>query len=133
MKSNETNDFISARTRGGLVTPCSDLVGILEVAEMSFRENVVGNIRHIPVEKVCDATPKSPTVKSLWENIVFSCEVQPSNSTQKLCLENIVKLYLRVRAFSYTRDFITKYRINERQSKKKALRKDMKQGDMFKT
>ncbi len=133
MKSNETNNFISARTRGGLVTPCSDLVGILEVAEMSFRENVVGNIRHIPVEKVCDATLKSPTAKSLWENIVFSCEVQPSNSTQKLCLENIVKLYLRVRAFSYTRDFITKYRINERQSKKKALRKDMKQGDMFKT
>ena len=133
MKSAETNNYISVRTRGGLVTPCSDLVGVLEVAEIYFRENVVGNIRHIPVEAVCYATLKSPTVKSLWENIVFSCAVQPSSSTQKLCLKNIVKLYLKVRAFSYTRDFITKYRINERQSKKKALRKEMKQGDIYKT
>ena len=123
MKSFETNSYISVRTIGGLVTPRSDLIGILEVAEISFRGNVVGSIRHIPVETVCDAALQSPTVKSLWENIVYSCEVQPSNSTQKLCLENIVKLYLRVRAFSYTKDFITKYRVKERQSKKKALNK----------
>ena len=94
---------------------------------------MVGNIGHIPLETVCDATLKSQTVRSLWEYIVFSCEVQLSNCTQELCLENIVKLYLRVRAFSYTRDFTTKYRINERQLKKKALRKEMKQGDKCKT
>lgn len=45
MKSIEVNNYISARTRGVLVTPCSDLVAILEVAEISFRENVIGNIR----------------------------------------------------------------------------------------
>ena len=132
LKSSETNNYISARTRGGLVTPCSDLVGILEVAEIFFRENVDESkvaLRSIPVEIICDSTLTSPTVKSLWENIVFSCEVKHSKSIQKLCLENIVKLYLRVRAFSYTRDFVTKYRIKEKQSKKKALRKEMKQGD----
>ena len=102
------------------------------MAEILFREKVVGNIGHIPVEAVCDNTLKSPTVQSLWENIVFSCEVQPSNATQKLCLENIVKLYLRVRAFSYARDFISKYRIREKQSKKKGLRKEMKQGEIYK-
>ena len=48
MKSFETNSYISVRTRGGLVTPCSDLIGILDVAEISFRGNVVGSIRHIP-------------------------------------------------------------------------------------
>ena len=63
MKSFETNSYISARTRGGLVTPCSDLIGILEVAEISFRGNVVGSIRHIPVETVCEDTLQSPTVK----------------------------------------------------------------------
>ena len=89
---------------------------------------MVGNIRHIPVERVRDNTLKSPTVQSLWENIVFSCEVQPSNATQKLCLENIVKLYLRVKAFSYARD----YRIREKESKKEGLRKEIKQGEIFK-
>ena len=51
---------------------------------------MVGNIGHIPLETVCDATLKSQTVRSFWEYIVFSCEVQLSNCTQKLCLENIV-------------------------------------------
>ena len=59
-KSAKTNNYISVRTRRGLVTPCSDLVGVVEVAEIYFRENVVGNIRHIPVEAVCYATLKSP-------------------------------------------------------------------------
>ena len=85
MKSMKTNSYISIRSRGGLFTPCSDLVGILEVAEICVRENTVGNIRHIPVKTVCDAVLKSLTVKSLCENIVFSCEAQPSNSTPKLC------------------------------------------------
>ena len=133
MKSVETNTYISVRTRGGLVTPCSDLVGVLEVAEIYFRENVIGNIRHIPLKTVCDATLKSPTVKSLWENIVFSCEVQPSSSTQKLCLKNIVQLYLKSQCiFLHKRLYYTKYRINERQSKKRAVRKEMKQGDICK-
>ena len=38
MKSTKaTNAFISARTRGGLVCPCDDLIHIVEVAEVTFR------------------------------------------------------------------------------------------------
>ena len=73
------------------------------------------------------STLSSPTVKSLWDNIVVSSGVDQTSSTQKLCLENVAKLYLRVRSFSYARDYITKYRIKEKQLKRKALRKDMKQ------
>ena len=132
MKCSEPNNYISARTRGGLITPCKDLVNILEVAEISFREHVDESklaLRNIPAEMICNSTLDSPIVKSLWDNIVVSCEIQPSKSTQKLCLENVIKLYLRVRSFSYTRDYITKYRIKEKQSKKKALRKEMKMSD----
>lgn len=106
MKSSEPNNYISARTRGGLVTPCNDLVEILKVAEISFREHVDNSsltLRNIPAEIICNSTLSSPTVKSLWDNIVVSSELQPSNSTQKLCLENVVKLYLKVCAFSYAR------------------------------
>ncbi len=34
LKSKVTNTYISARTRGGLVTPCQDLVNIVEIAEV---------------------------------------------------------------------------------------------------
>ena len=83
--------------------------------------------RNIPIENICNSTMKSLTEKSLWENILLSAGVNQSSKTQTLCLENIVKLYLRVRSFSYARDYITKYKIKEKQLKHKALRKDMKQ------
>jgi hypothetical protein len=67
-------------------------------------------------------------VKSLWDNIVVS-GVNPSGDTQKLCLENIVKLFLKVRSFSYVRDYITQYKIREKQRKSKALRKDLKKSE----
>ena len=52
----------------------------------------------------------------------------PSTSrTSKLRLENVVKLYLKVRSFSYTKDYVAKYKIKEKEVKTKALRKDMKQ------
>lgn len=132
LKSDETaNSFISARSRGGLVTPCENLLGILEEAEICFRKNVgmaelTDTVRNIPIEVICVSTLNSPVVKSLWANIVLDSGIEQSGSTHKLCLENIIKLYLRVRSFSYARDYISKYKIKNKQTKKKALRKDLK-------
>ena len=130
--SDQSSSFISARTRGGLVNPSKDLVGILEEAECFFRRQVDASkhlLRNIPTNTICNATINSSVVKSLWNNIVMSSGVDPSSSTQKLCLENVIKLYLKVRSFSYARDFLTKYKIQEKQTKKKALRKELKLSD----
>ena len=124
-----SNEFISARTRGGLVTPCQDIVRILHEAEICFRKEVnkTDVIRNIPVDAICFSTIRLPIVKSLWENIVLTSGVNPSCDINKLCLENIVKMFLKVRSFSYTKDYVTQYKIKEKQGKKKALRKDLKQ------
>ena len=124
-----SNKFISARTRGGLVTPCNDIVRILHEAEVCFRKEVnkIEVIRNIPVDAICFSTIRLPIVKSLWENIVLSSGVNPSCDINKLCLENIVKMFLKVRPFSYTKDFVTQYKIKGKQGKKKALRKNLKQ------
>ena len=50
-----TYSFISARTRGGLVTRCDDLVGILEIAEIAFRQKLNESeeiVRSIPIENI---------------------------------------------------------------------------------
>ena len=133
LKSSEsTNSFISARSRGGLVAPSDALLGILEEAEISFRKHVgpgdiTNSIRNIPMDMICVSTLDSPLVKSLWHNIVLDSGVEKSCSTEKLLLENIVKLYLRVRSFSYAKDYISKYKIKEKRTKSKAIRKDLKQ------
>jgi hypothetical protein len=133
MKSTETaQEFISARSRGGLVSPTADLVGILEVTELSFRNEVSNSkdiLRNIPTDLICSKVLDFPVVKSLLENIVMSSGIDISSPTQKLCLENVVKLYLRIRSFSYVRDFITKYKITQKQTKSKALRKQLKKAD----
>jgi hypothetical protein len=105
----ENNSFIQARNRGSLVNPLDDLIGILQEAEINFRREVNKSkevLRNIPVDVICYKTISTPIVKSLWDNIVVSSGVNPSGDTQKLCLENIVKLFLKVRSFSYARDSI---------------------------
>jgi hypothetical protein len=128
LKATESdNNYILARCRG-LVTPSHHLIGIVEEAEICFRKNIgEGNVlRAIPIETIHESTLRSPVVRSLWDNIVLESGLAKSSSTTKLCLENIVKLYVRVRSFSYARDYITKYKIRERQTKSKSLRKDLK-------
>ena len=133
MKSvGPANSFIANRTRGGLTSPCNDLVNVLEKAELAFRGEInksVGMIRNIPTDTIYNAIVQNPKVKSLWENIVMSCSIELSSATQKLCLENVLKLYLKVRSFSYAKDYISKYRINEKQGKNKALRNELKRKD----
>jgi uncharacterized C2H2 Zn-finger protein len=130
----ESNSFLQARTRGGLVNPSDDLMGILHEAEINFRKEINASkskevLRNIPVDFICVNTICSPSVKSLWENIVVSSGVNPSGETHKLCLENIVKLFLKVRSYSYARDYITQYKIREKQGKVKALRKSLKMNE----
>ena len=71
-------------------------------------------------------------MKSLWENIVLQAGTDGKNTVQKLCLENIIKLYLRVRSFSYAWDYISQYKIREKMTKSKSLRKDLKRSKVSK-
>jgi hypothetical protein len=76
---NSFMSFISARSRGGLVAPCEDLLGILEEAEISFRNHVGRGdltLRNIPTDLICVSTLNSPLVKSLCDNIVLDSGVE---------------------------------------------------------
>ena len=66
-------------------------------------------VKSIPSEILCNDALDSPLLKSLWENIIQDCGQETSKQTQKLCLENILKLYLKVRSFSYAKDYISKF------------------------
>jgi hypothetical protein len=99
ISSGLENAYIEARSRGGLVTPCDDLVKLLEVVEISFRQFIGKQstvVKSIPCVKLCNDALDSPSLKSLWDSILQGCGNNISKQTNKLCLENIVKLYLRV-------------------------------------
>ena len=90
LKSDDSdNNFILARSRGGLISPSHHLMGIVEEAEICFKKNVSDGdlvVRKIPTKAICESTLNSPVVKSLWENIVLESGIEESSCTQKLCL-----------------------------------------------
>ena len=94
---DQSTNFISARPKGELVNPSTDLLGILEEAEYLFQKYVSdstqGTLRKTCTDAICNNTLQSPVVQSLWDNIVMSAGVDCSSSTKKLCLENVIKLY----------------------------------------
>ena len=67
-----------------------------------------------------------PVVLSLWENITVGLDFDVSSESSKLALENFVKLYVWVRSFSHAKDIVSKYKLKAKQSKTKALRKQLK-------
>ena len=85
LKSTESdNNYILARSRGGLVAPDHHLMGIVEEAEILFRKNIGESeqvLPNIPVENICGKTLNSPVVKSLWENIVLESGIEESSAT----------------------------------------------------
>ena len=126
------NTYIDTRSRGGLVAPCTDLVQILETVEIVFRQFIAKQatvVSAIPCDTLCSEALESPLIKSLWENILQECKDLPKQTT-KFCLENIVKLYIKVRSFSYARDYISKFKIKQKAAKSKGLRKELKRHDI---
>ena len=126
------NTYIDTRSRGGLVAPCTDLVQILETVEIVFRQFIAKQatvVSAIPCDTLCSEALESPLIKSLWENILQECKDLPKQTT-KLCLQNIVKLYIKVRSFSYARDYISKFKIKQNAAKSKGLRKELKRHDI---
>ena len=58
-----------------------------------------------------------------FNSMVTDTGIKPDSHVSKEVLHAIVKLYVRVRAFSVAKDFIQKYKIQTMQIKSKSLRK----------
>ena len=121
------NNYISSLSRGGLWSPHSWVTSIAEVSELVFRKHTnTDRVTRLPVDIIVNEVLTSSFVKSLWCNILNNCDTEISKECQSLCLENIVKLFVTVRCFSFSRDIVNKYKLSERTERKKSLRRELK-------
>ena len=66
-------------------------------------------------------------VHEFYQNIFSSAQLKVNETIADDMLYSIVRLYIQVRAFSFTRDIVHKDRINNRKTKAtKSLRKEIK-------
>ena len=93
------------KNESGLCAPHSWVTSIGEVSELVFR-------KHTNKDKIVYEVLTSSLVKSLWCNIIENCDVEISKECQSLCLENIVKLYITVRPFSFAKDIVNMYKLS---------------------
>ena len=122
------NVYIGELSRGGLWSPTSTIMKITEFVELVFRNKTKNTeCPNIPVQLLMGEVLNSPLVKSLWDSIVFDIDI--SKECKTLCLENIIKLFFRVRCFSHARDIINKYKLREHVQRKKALRTELKESN----
>ena len=97
----------------GFGPPHSWIVSIAEVAELLFRKHTdKDNATRLPVDTIVNEVITSPLVKNLWCNIE-NCDIETSKECQSLCLENVVKLYVTVRCFSFAKDIVNKYKLSQ--------------------
>ena len=126
------DEYISSLSRGGLWAPNEAIKSIAQHAEVTFRKHL-GSKKDvhlaIPKDEVVDDVLHLPAVISLWESIITDLDITVSDECSKLTLENFIKLYVQVRSFSHARDIVSKYKLREKLSKKKALRKGLKRQD----
>ena len=129
LEDAEQDEYIQSLSRGGLWAATENVKGIAESAEICFCRHLLNSkavTTSIPVDKIVDEILMQPVVVSLCKNITLGLDFDISSECSNLALENFVKLYVSVRSFSRAKDIVNQYKLKAKQSKTKALRKQLK-------
>lgn len=128
--STSTN-LVDALQRGGLWKLKLPAINVFRIVEKTFRKytGVCGQ-RSINVDLIVTNCVKDSEVYSIFNTIVESSElncVEDKHFISDL-LTSIIKLYVKVRSFSYAKDIIQKFKVKDKsvKDKAKALRKELK-------
>ena len=116
LEDDDQDEYVHSLSRGGLWVPDEHVKGIAESAEITFRKHVSAGktIITIPVDTIVDEILMQPIVLSLWENITMGLDFEISSECSKLALENFVKLFVRVRSYSYAKDTVSHYKVKQK-------------------
>ena len=63
---------------------------------------------------ICQDTTKDATVQLKWENICSSSEHRIDNHVKKDVLASIIDLYVPIRSFTYAKDIVHKFKLNQK-------------------
>ena len=121
--------LVDCVTRGGLWKVSQTVEHILTVAEIKFKSVTTDceeHIRKISKTEIVVNLEQNPKVDSLFQEWVKSADLEVSKDVSKDILRQVLLLYIKVRSFSFAKDVINKHKAEQKYSKSKALRKEIK-------
>ena len=118
--------LVSNLSCGGLwhITKCSQ--NIFFRIEHHFRQlSPDGNLQSVNIKGITDKSVTDSELLAYYNLMVSDSELVPATHVIKDVLHAIVHLYVRVRSFSLAKDIIQHHKLRSRQTKSKALRKEI--------
>ena len=110
-----------------------EYLGIFVTAELQFRVHTGREVYHkICVDKTVDILLQNPVLRSKWNMFVEECGCEITKGRSNIFLDQILSLFIKKQSFSYAKDIVQKYKIQQKATKKKGLRKEIKRGHEFK-
>lgn len=119
--------WIDVQNRGGLSAVNKECEEIFKLAENVFRLETNGDLHHsqINISFMTALLSKNDEVVSNFQAIIHEHDQQELFGED--LLQSMIELFLRVRAFSFSKDIVKKYKKKMKlKSKKGGLRKNMK-------
>ena len=122
-------ELINMQNRGGLKAVIGEWIDIFTKVEIKFRiETNVTHMRKIDINQMTIELIQDPDLISCYNSVLSRFGIDENGS--EVCMnlvENMIKLYCRVRAFSLSKDVTTKYKAASKKKKTKGgLRKNIK-------
>ena len=123
--------LIASLNRGGLWSPTESAQKIFVKTEHYFKSysSQPDQFQKIDIKNIIQKSAQDPDVVSSYNAIVSESGLRIDSSESKDILHCIIHLYVRVRSFSLAKDIIQKYKIQQKQVKAKALRKEIQRAN----
>ena len=124
--SEASHELVDCLNRGKLWKINSNTQEIFLAVELEFKkhEHMIMKKKTIDIEIIVSALMTNMTIIALYQNWIKTVEAEIDESIAFDLLEKLIRLYIRVRSFSATKDIVNKYR--KKHAKTKALRTELK-------
>ena len=130
-RADEISDqeLVALLDRGGLTGAKRPCISIFKLCEFQFRIETNGFVRKIPLQDIADILIDNRKLQELYFQLADTVNTIDDEAKFDL-LEKMILLYLRVRAYTLSRDKLSAYK--EKRASKHGLRKGLKKNQQQK-
>lgn len=118
--------LVNSRCRGSLWKVTYDVYNIFSIIECHFRSKTVGLVRKLSSEDIVCSLISDSFLLARFSSVRGAADINVSKEVALDLLEQIITLYVRVRAFSYAKDVVQNHKIAAKSNRSRSLRTEMK-------